>query len=128
MKQVLVQMEKCIQDMQEIGSNNEFMVSRVFLNLEYPNDKKESITVDIKQTVGSDYENSALEVYFPKDKKLKINIDQLRDVIEKYYRTLVGSQARGIRIQGGTARMFNSTFIFPAKFEVDYIEENTVGW
>ena len=118
---------KCIQDSQDYGSNDEHMVSRVFFVLEIGG-KKFDLYADIKQTVGGDYETGPIEVAQPENYRGPFNYRAFRDAAEKYYRSLVGSSGRGIRIQGGTnIRMRNNTFIqsMIAEFEV---KEGSAGW
>ena len=47
---------QCIQDAQEYGSNDEFMVSRIFFSLQTPNERFDDLYVDVKLTVGDQYE------------------------------------------------------------------------
>jgi len=57
---------KCIQDSQDYGSNDEHMVSRVFFTLEVGDRRYDGLYVDVKQTVGSSYEDGPIEVSSPK--------------------------------------------------------------
>ena len=106
--------DKCIQDSQDYGSDDEHMVSRVFFTLEVGGRRYEGLHVDVKQTVGSSYEDGPIEVSSPKGASYKgpFNYEAFHAAVEKYYRTLVGSKATGIRISGGARniRMRNNTF------------------
>lgn len=118
---------KCIQDSQDYGSNDEYMVSRVFFTLEI-GDKKFDLHADIKQTVGSSYEKGTIEVSAPKGYSGPFNYEAFRDATEKYYRSLVGSLGRGIRIQGGTnIRMRNNIFIHEKQVSFE-VKEGSEGW
>jgi hypothetical protein len=129
MVKVIVQFEKCIQNIQELSQDDEFMFSRIFLTLVYPDGKSKSMSVDIKQTSGSNYTEDPLEVFLPKERDLHINYNQFRDVVERYFRTLVGANARGINFQAGSSiKMYNNTFNMPAKYEIDYVTDKEVGW
>ena len=48
--------QRCVQDSQEFGSDDEHMVSRVFFGLEIGGNAYHDLHVDIKQTVGSEFE------------------------------------------------------------------------
>lgn len=118
---------KCIQDSQNYGSDDEHMVSRVFFVLEI-GDKKFDLYADIKQAVGSDYETSPIEVGHPENYQGPFNYTAFREAAETYYRGLIGSSGRGIRIQGGrNIRMRNNTFTqsMVAQFE---LKEGSAGW
>jgi hypothetical protein len=85
------------QDSQEYGSDNVHMVSRVFFTLEvkgttYP------CYVDIKQTVGSNFETGSIEVGRPQGCRKRVSYWEFRNAAESYYRELVGSSGTGIRI------------------------------
>ena len=129
MAKVIVQFEKCIQNIQELSQDDEFMFSRIFLTLAYPDGKTISFSVDVKQTSGSNYAEDPLEVFPPKERDLHISYNQFRDAVEKYFRTLVGADARGIKIQSGSSiKMYNNTFNMPADVEIDYVTDKEVGW
>lgn len=121
MKKAKVTFHKCLQDSQDLGSDDEHMVSRVFFTLEIDGKIFNDLHVDLKQSVGSDFETGCIEVGHPKGYKGPFNYTVFRDGVEKYYRSLVGSQGRGIRTQGGSrVRMRNNTFIqeLTIEFEV----------
>jgi hypothetical protein len=118
---------KCIQDSQDYGSNDEHMVSRVFFTFELF-DKRFDLHADIKQTVGSEYETGPIEVGRPEGYKGPFNYEAFRNAAEEYYKSLVGSAATGIRIQGGTnIRMRNNTFIQEMTVECE-VDEGAIGW
>jgi len=114
MTKARVVFDKCIQDSQEYGSDDEHMVSRVFFTLEVGGRRYDGLHVDVKQTVGSGYEEGAIEVGSPKGASYKgpFNHEAFRAAVEKYYRSLVGSKATGIRIAQGAQniRMRNNIF------------------
>ncbi len=107
-----IRFNRCIQDSQDYGSDDEHMVSRVFLTLEAGGKVYPNLTVDIKQTVGDRFESGALEVSPPKGYGGSLNYAAFREAVERYYRSLVGSQGSGIGIAGGTnIRMRNNQFV-----------------
>ncbi len=108
---------KCIQDSQEYGSTNEHMISRIFFSI----DGKE-YECNVRQPYGENFsfENDPIEVESPEELKKLINYGQFRDEVENYYRKMVGANANGIRIQGGTnIRMYSNTFIIPHTATID---------
>lgn len=103
---------KCIQDSQEYGSDDEHMVSRVFFSLEINGERFGDLCADLKQTVGADYGTGPIEVGPPQDYEGAFNHKAFHDCAEKYYRSCVGSEAKGIRIGKGARffRMKNNVF------------------
>ncbi len=123
-----IRFHKCIQDSQDYGSDDEHMFSRVFLTLEAGGKVYPNLTVDIKQTVGDRFETGALEVYPPKGYDGSLNYAAFREALERYYRSLVGSQASGIRIAGGSnIRMRNNEIVIPATASFEY-KEASAPW
>jgi len=119
---------KCIQDSQDYGSDDQHMVSRVFVTLEAGGKTYPDLTVDIKQTVGADFETAPLEVSPARGYNGAYNYAAFRQLVENYYRSLVGSQGRGIMIAGGgSARMRNNTFVQPHVATFEY-NEQTPAW
>lgn len=114
MTKARVTFNKCIQDSQDYGSDEEHMVSRVFFTLEVEGRRYDGLYVDVKQTVGSSYEDGPIEVSSPKGTSYRgpFNYEAFGPAVEKYYRTLVGPTAIGIRIGSGARniRMRNNTF------------------
>jgi len=111
MPNAVVIFRRCIQDAQEYGSNDEFMVSRVFFMLEIDGKHIGEFHSDLKQTVGSDYETGAIEVGPPAGYDGPWSHHEFQQAAEAYFRGCVGSTAWGIRIEGGTnIRMQNNCF------------------
>src|ERR1019366_798822 len=102
---------KLIQDSQEYGSDDEYMVSRVFFDLEFDGETKRGLSANVKQPVGSSFETSPLEVSGPVNHKGPFNMQCFQQAAERYYRGLVGSQGHMIRISGATnIRMRNNRY------------------
>lgn len=112
MARVRVTLEKCIQDSQEYGSNDEHMVSRVFFSIE-ADGRRSTGHVDIKQTVGSDYESGPIEVGAPAGYAGPFKQEVFRREVTAYFRHCVGSDASGIRLGPGVknVRMHNNTLV-----------------
>jgi hypothetical protein len=83
-----IRFHKCIQDSQDYGSDDEHMVSRVFLDLEADGETYNGLTVDIKQTVGDDFEGGKLEVSPPRGYDGSLNYAAFREAVERYFRGL----------------------------------------
>jgi hypothetical protein len=120
MSTAIVIFKKCIQDSQEYGSDDEYMVSRVFFNLEVQDKEFSDLHVDIKQPVGSTFENTVIEVGAPQGYDGPFNHQAFSKAVEDYYRSLVGSQGTGIHIAGGSnIRMQNNTFVKEKKVQFE---------
>ena len=127
MATAIIIFNRCIQDSQEYGSDDEHMISRVFFTLEI-GDRRIDLHADIKQAVGSSYETGLIEVGMPEGHRGPFNYEVFRDVAERYYRSLVGSGAGSINIQGGTnIRMEHNIFDIEMSVECD-VEETSGGW
>ncbi len=115
-----VTFHRCVQDSQKYGSNDEFMVSRIFFTLETGGRGYRNLYADLKQTVGSSYETGPVEVSDPVGYEGPFNHSAFRDAAERYYRTLVGSQAKGIHIEDcSNVRVRNNTFSMELQEEFD---------
>ena len=116
---------KCIQDSQDYGSDDTHMVSRVFVTLEAGGKRFPNLIVDIKQTVGAEFETEPLEVGPPKGYDGAYDYAAFRILVENYYRSLVGSQGHGIRIEGkSVGRMRNNTFIQAQEVTFEYTKHS----
>ena len=123
-----IQFTKCIQDSQEYGSDNEYMVSRVFFTLD-AGGKKYELQSDVKQVVGGKFEETPLEVSPPKDYKGPLDFSVFSGEVEKYYRELIGATGRGIHIEGGgNIRMYNNTFVQPKVVDIDINDSDARSW
>ncbi|HEX7708374.1 MAG TPA: hypothetical protein VF701_18070 [Thermoanaerobaculia bacterium] len=111
MEQARITFTKLIQDSQDLGSDDDHMISRVFFDLEYRGKTYSGLHVDLKQSVGGNIESDPLEVGKVGGYSGPGNYVAFRDAVEQYFRSLVGSGGHGIRITGGTnIRMRNNTF------------------
>jgi hypothetical protein len=118
---------RLIQDSQDFGSDDDHMVSRAFFDLEYAGVIRRDLHVDIKLPVGGDVDKDPLEVGTVQGYSGPVNYGALREAIEEYFRSLVGSRGRGIRITGGSnIRMRNNTFDQKAVVELPVTTQG--GW
>ena len=128
MIKAMILFHKCLQNAQEYGSNDEFMVSRIFFSLQLPDKRIDNLHVDIKLAVGDKYEGGGIEVGNPQGYSGPFNHSAFRSAVEKYYRRLVGSTASGIHISGGSnIRMYNNWFHIPMTSEIE-INETSDAW
>ncbi len=121
MPTAIVTFNRCIQDGQEYGSNDEFMISRVFFALEIDGKHVGEFYADLKQTVGSNYDTGSIEVSPPRGYDGNWNHHEFSRAAEAYFRGLVGSTASVISNQGGLKmRMQNNCFdiIKQSSFEI----------
>ena len=125
MAKIKITFHKCIQDSQEYGSNDEYMVSRIFFSLEVTKiennvakvDKYDNLYADLKQVIGGKFERNPIEVsppYLSSGEPYSgvMNYQAFRNAAEDYFRGLVGTKASGIHIGGGSnIRMYNNLFM-----------------
>ncbi len=112
---------KAIQDSQELGSNDEYMVSRLYFRLEVNSETRGDLCADLKQVVGASYEASNIEVGPPQGYDGPWNAHAFHAAATKYYLDCVGPNASGIRLgPAASARMQNNVFTkdVTAEFEV----------
>src|SRR2546426_6904428 len=100
MPRLKVIFDRCIQDAQEFGSDDEFMVSRVFFTIEVGGRTYGNLHANLKQTVGSNYATGAIEVGPPIGYDGSFNHEAFAEAAKRYYRSVVGPGATGIRIEG----------------------------
>ena len=118
-KKAIIQFTKVIQDSQDLGSDEDFMQSRLFFNitisdLNQPDEKPKiynDLYCNVRQAAGTDYEEDPIEVDYPKDFDEQIPYFPYTEAAERCYRRCVGSTANGIMIVGSkNIRMRNNTF------------------
>ncbi len=123
MAQIKVVFNRCIQDSQEYGSNDEHMISRVFFTISVDGEQRADTYADIKQTVGDSYETGAVEVGHPANYSGPFHHQEFARQVEGYFRRLVGAQGRVIRIAPGARNitMQGNTYVVPHEvtFEAD---------
>jgi len=118
---------RIIQDSQEIGSDDDHMVSRVLFDLEYEGRAHQNVYVDVKQPVGGDVETDPLEVGRAVGYRGPGNYEIFRGEVEKYFRGLIGASATGIRVQSGAkVRMRNNMIVSSSTVQFDVTPEG--GW
>ena len=124
-----VTFKRCVQNSQEFGSDDEHMVSRVWLSVEVGGQVYDELHVDLKQPVGADYEKDPLEVGKPQGYGGPYNHQEFCRIATDYYRRLVGSGGHGIRISRGAKniRMRDQFFGIQQSYVI-VVEEESLGW
>jgi hypothetical protein len=109
--QIRITFHKLILDSQELGSNDEFMESRVFFSFETSGNVHEGLYANLKQTVGSNYTEGNIEVGPPVGYDGPFNREVFSEAARQYFLGWVGPNGRGIRIATGSGlRAQNNTF------------------
>ena len=114
---IQVKFRKCIQDVHDIGHENQ-MTSRVYFSID---ELPEEFQVVIRQNLGPEfnYKVEPLVVDDVPNKLHIVNVDDLQEAVEAYYPHCVGSGASGLRITGGkNISMRNNTFSMPLSKEI----------
>jgi hypothetical protein len=125
MSKARVVFQRLFQDSQNIGSDEDHMVSRVFFTLDVDGKTYEDMYVDVTQPYGTDFQEEPVEVGPPQGSyEGNWNHNEFREAVEHYYRSSVGAQGRGIRLGPGVqdVRMRNNTFAVQGKVEFDIPE------
>jgi len=104
---------------QELGTNDEHMISSVLFSIEIGDNVYNDLTVDIKQTVGSNYLTDPIEVGQPRDYNGPFNHDAFRREVEDYHRNRLRGLVKGIETGGGRWRFQNNTFETDSVFYMD---------
>ena len=135
-KKVYIDIYKGILDSQHIKTGKDFMIGRAFFYLTVksnnPDDtegsKTHALVCEVRQPQGEDYEENPIEVIPPAGFRNKINYLAFQEIIESYFRNMVGSSARGINIQNAknvTIKNYVHTQFTTGSFE---IPESGGGW
>ena len=90
------------------------MISKLFFTLEVGNQRYDGMRVDVKQPRGTPYETEPLEV----SKYIglydgKWNHNDFADIVEQYYRRVMGHQGRKINISNAAKEVQLQNIIFP---------------
>ena len=110
----------CLPDLQEYGSNDDYVVSRVFFTLAVDGAVVGDFSADVKQVVGGDAERADIEVSAPSGYDGPFEAQKFSDAVKNYFCDLVGSQGRGIGIAGvGYVRMPNNRLDVERVFEFE---------
>jgi len=116
---IRITFHRLIQDSQELGSDDEFMVSRVFFSLETDGGVHTGLYANLKQTVGSDYTEETIEVGPPVGYEGPFNHEAFAEAARRYFLDWVGPDGKGIRVGAGAGfRAQNNTFLGEQSVEI----------
>jgi len=127
MPKVRVTFKECIQDSREYGTDDEFMVSRVSVDIAVDRTDQGGFIADLKQPVGTDFDTGPIEVGRPHEvgthKPYPGPFDQARfaEAATTYFRELLGSEGWALKLRPGSAkiRMQGNRFVSKKVVEFD---------
>ncbi len=127
MSKANITIHKCIQDVHDIGGE---MISQVYFSMNVDGKIYNNLCVTVSHNFGIDYSVDPLEVHKVEGLDINLNYGKFSDIIENYYRSLVGSSGSGISFGSGASgiRMRNNTFIKEHKFDVNIVDSVAGGW
>ncbi len=133
MSKAKINFQKIVQDSQDYGTfekSDEHMVSIIHFTLEIKGNNYEDMKVEVRQPYGTNYESEPLEVgEIGGSYRGAWNHREFADLCEEYYRNLIGSAGRGIRIEGApNVRMRNNAFSARVIREIEIPEDSAAAW
>jgi hypothetical protein len=131
MTMVKIIFRKCVQNSQDLGTDQDHMVSQVFFDVEVDGTRQVDLCADIKQSVGSAYETEPLEVSRPKGLRGPLNYAVFREKTEQYYLESFGTKGNAVNFPAKEKHirltMRNNTVI--RTWEVEFAASETeAGW
>jgi hypothetical protein len=120
MRKAHVDFKKIVQDSQDVRADpkaGDHMFCRVHFSLAINGALTENMYVDISQPFGTDYATEPLEVGPPMTAdgpyNKNWNAKAFSDLVEVYYRELIGTQGRAVTTEGSASvRMRNNVLVF----------------
>ena len=134
MPKVRVTFKECIQDSREYGSDDEYMVSRVSVDIAVDRADQGSFIADLKQAVGTDFDTGPIEVGRPVEvgthKPYRGAFDQARfaEAATKYFRELLGSDGWAIKLGPDSTNIRMQGNRFVRKKVVEFEAIGRQGW
>jgi len=131
-----IHMRECNQKSQTYGSEDptqDHMSAEVLFDIEDENGERlEGVTASVSDPWGTRFEEETFEVGPPigpeGQYRLPFNHSAFSEGVELYLRKQVGSQASGIRIEGGAnVIMRGNRFVSPMTFEIE-VSESGAAW
>ena len=122
MANMKVSFASCVHDSQDYGSDNQYMVSRVFFSITYEDHLHTGLYADIKQPVDGNVETDPLEITGPHGYDGPISWEGFRRAVGQYYRSLVGSCSSGFQTRVDNIRMRDHSFLLPRTFEFPVVD------
>ena len=117
-----VNFASCVQDSRDYGSDDQYVVSRVFFSIWCGGQRYTGLYSDIKHPVDADIETNLLEITLPHGYDGPISSAAFRRSVGQYYRSLIGRGVLGARIGESCTRMCDNTFLVPRSFEFPLAE------
>ena len=119
-----IQFERVHQISQVLSGDDRHMVSRVFFVIHAPRENQFSTFADVKQIVGGEFEHHPLEVSRPSMYRKAWNQNAFRDLVETYYRQLIGPTGGGINVPGtSTGQLKNNQVGHPMSASLQASED-----
>jgi hypothetical protein len=97
MPQATIRFHKIIRDVQERGSDDEHVISRVLFALEIGGRFYPSVTTDVTQRVGEHCEAGPLEIARPRGYTGPLNYAAFCEAVERYLRSVPGATGTAFR-------------------------------
>ena len=99
------------------------MVSRVFFDIKVGADLHTGLAADVKQKVGEDHEHVPLDISLPQSLSGSISYENLRDLVERYYReSFTPAPSSSGFGQGARNRMMHNVVNRRSVEEIDFLE------
>jgi hypothetical protein len=110
---------RLLQNSQDLGSNDEHMISQVFFSLEVDGKAKGEFSATLKQTVGSEFNDADIEVGSPDGYDGDFDHGGFSHVARQYFTSLIGQHGRGMLIEGkpNNIVMRNNQFAREAEYK-----------
>ena len=115
-----IHFQGCTLNSQQYGGDDQHMSSVVQFTIEISGKRFENLSCQVKQTVGSDFENDPLEVLLPEGYDGPINYENYRLAVEHYYRLMIGEAGKAFRFGPNTrASLINCGVTQPVSYELE---------
>ena len=133
MAKAKITFESVVQDSQEYATfekSEAHMVSVIRFSMDIADKHFGGLSAEVRQPYGTDFESEPLEVgRISGGYRGPWNHAGFSELAERYYRSLIGSAGRGIRIQGGSnIRMRNNSFGSRQEAELEIPDEQGGAW
>ena len=103
---------KCIQDSKLFGSDDQHMISRIFLSIEVRDKRSSDIYVDVHQKPESTFDEGPLQVGPIQGYSGPLNSWAFQQAAEAYYRSLAQYELARVKVSfGKNARRFENVVI-----------------
>ena len=122
MTRAIINFIKLKQDFPEYGSNEQYMVSRVFFDLNVDGKSYTNLYSNIKQKIGSNFESEPLDISAPVGYDGKLNFEVFRAIVDTYIRSLIvnGEKCFNKVVAPSHIRMYGNTFESQLKVPFDF--------